>query len=122
MSRRGIQVIIQLFYIFPVIAVGATQPKKPFLKDRVLFNPETNGQAYLQVDIADTAQAFIAPAPGLTAGQIVRGKGPGLAVCAVIFPHGRPLALAQVGSPFFPGRVGKALIFCIHIRRLKDKE
>jgi hypothetical protein len=31
------------------------------------------------------------------------------------------LAFTQVRTPFFPGGIGKAFIFCIHIRRLKKR-
>src|SRR6185503_2306906 len=114
MRRRIFQVIIQLLYILAMVAFGVTEAKVTLLNDRVLFVPQTDSKAKNLIIVRDAADTLLAPAISFTAGHIVGNIIPGIAVCAVIFAHGPPLAVAEVWTPVFPGRIFQANLFFIH--------
>ena len=102
MCGRGIQVVIQLFYIFPMVPFRPGQPEEPLLQNRVLPIPKRQRKAQPPFAIADTEQAIFAPAIRPAARMIVRQIAPALAGGGVIFPHRAPLTLRQIRPPPFP--------------------
>src|SRR5271166_3379129 len=69
------------------------------LEDRVLAVPESDGKAQALLLVADASDAVLAPVIGAGSGLIVSEVVPGVAVLAVVFPDGSPLALAQIRAP-----------------------
>src|SRR5690348_13753676 len=101
-ARRVVEIEVTLFYIFPVIPLGATQPEQPFFDDRIAAIPHRDGEADELMTIAESEEAIFVPAISARARLIVREIVPRIAVCAVVFAHGSPCAFAQVRSPSLP--------------------
>jgi hypothetical protein len=101
MGRRVVEVIVEFLDIFPMISFMAVQAKEPFLKYGVLAIPEDKSKTEVLVDIGDACWAILTP-PVYARVRVVIGEIiPGFAFLTVVFAHGPPLALAQVGSPPF---------------------
>ena len=105
MVGRAVEVVIEFLDVLPMVALAVVEAKKTFFQNGVLPVPEGGRKAQVLLVVADTADALFPPAPGLGAGLVVGRRVPGVAVGAVIFPHGAPLAVAQVGAPFQAVRV-----------------
>ena len=101
-ARHGVQVPPVLLDVLAVVGLGAGQPERPLLQDRVPAVPQRQAQAQALLDVAEPGQAVLAPPVGLGPGVIVRQVVPGLAVGAVILADRPPLALADVGAPQVP--------------------
>jgi len=100
--RRGVEVPPVLLGVLAVVALVAREAEDPLLEDRVLPVPERERQAQVLIGVADPTEPVLAPAVHPRAGLVVRERGPGLAVVAVVLAHGPPCALAQVGAPTTP--------------------
>src|SRR5262245_22275399 len=114
MGRRRVEIEIILLDILAVVAFRVGQSEKPFLENRVLAIPQRQRKAQALVVVGKTRQTVLAPAIRAGARLIVAEVVPGIAVFAVVFAHGSPLALAQVGAPLPPQdpaltRLGEAL-------------
>jgi len=89
--------------LFAVISFGTGQAEKPFLQDGVFAIPQCEGEAEPAFAVGDAEQAVLVPAIGAAAGVIVRKIIPTRSL-RLILAYGRPLSLAQVGSPALPVR------------------
>src|SRR5208282_657012 len=101
-GRRAIEVIVKLFDVFAVIALGIGQPEQPLFQDRVASVPQRKAETQKQPVIAKAADPILTPAIGPAASMIVRKIFPSRAVFAVILAHRSPLALAEIRSPSPP--------------------
>ena len=102
MSGGGVQIVIELFAIFAVVAFAVGQSEQTFLEDGVACVPEGQRKAESLVMIGKSGDAILAPPVGATAGMIMGQITPRVAVCAVIFTYRPPLPLAKIGSPLSP--------------------
>ena len=87
-----------------MIALAVRQSKHSLLEDRVPAVPESDGKTQTLLLVADAGDTVFAPVIGTRSGLIVAKVIPGIAVLAVVFSDGSPLALAQVRPPELPGR------------------
>src|SRR5262245_29313257 len=104
-----------------VIAFAVRQADEPLLEDGVALIPEGERQAKLAVVFAIARQSIFAPAVGAATSVIVRQIIPGRSAGAIVFAHGAPLTLANVGAPLAPGlfaAIGlvESLLFGGHFR------
>src|SRR5690606_27551121 len=72
------------------------------LEDRIPLVPQRQAQAPALCLVAETGQAVLAPAISAAARLFMGDVGPGVAIGAVVFAHGAPLAFAQVRAPLTP--------------------
>src|SRR5205814_1168552 len=82
--------------------------EQAFLQDRVLSVPKRQRETEALFVIGKAGQTVFAPAVGARTGLVVAEVVPGVAAFAVVLADGPPLALAEVGSPLFPGEVSLA--------------
>src|SRR5271156_4370356 len=101
-GRRSIKVVVILFYILAVIPFPVVKPKKALFEDRIFLIPHGQRKTDVLVTVAETGDAVFAPAVGPGTGVIVRQIVPGIAIRAVIFADGAPLAFGEIGSPTLP--------------------
>src|SRR5690348_12975324 len=85
-----------------MIPFGVGQTEQPFLQDRILAVPQRDREAPAHIEVAEPADAVLAPAIGATARMFVRQIVPGIALCAVVFAYGAPLPLAEIRPPMAP--------------------
>ena len=71
--------------------------------------PQRKGEAEVLIAITDTCQPIFVPAVDTAAGMVVGKVMPGITIGAVIFTHGAPSALAEIGPPMFPIRLVVAI-------------
>src|ERR1700730_13043325 len=102
MGWCAVEVIIIFFYVFTMIALVSCKPEISFLQQRIFFIPKGYGKTKKLFFIANSADAFFAPAISLAPGHIVSERFPGSSFDAVVFPHSAPLAIRNIRSPFFP--------------------
>ena len=102
MGRSRVEIKVILLNVLAVVALRVGQPEKPLFKNRVLAIPQRQSEAQALVVVGKTRQTVLAPTISARARLIVTEVVPGVAVFAVIFANGAPLALAQVGSPLPP--------------------
>src|ERR1700704_3376239 len=105
-----------------MIALAVAQAEHALLQDRILAVPQRNGDAQILLGVAKPADPVLAPAIGAAACMLMGQVVPGVAIGAVVFAHGAPLALAHIGTPFAPGlpaRIGllQAFPFGAGLRR-----
>src|SRR5690348_7188719 len=79
----------------------------------------------MAVVVAESRDAIFAPAVGAAAGVIVWKVIPRGAAGAIVFTHGSPLALAEIGPPLSPGLLVvlgflKAFLLVVHGRGRLD--
>ncbi len=116
MGRRGVEVVVILLDVLAVVPLGTGQAEQPLLEDRVAPVPEGGGEDDELVAVAKPGDGVLAPAVRLAPRLVVRQKGPGFAISAVVFADGRPGPVADVRPPPPPaGRavvdLGQALVF-----------
>src|SRR5277367_2310184 len=99
---RRIEVVVILFYILAVIPFPIAQTEKALFEDRIFLIPHGERKTDVLMAIAETGNSIFAPAIGPGAGVIVREIIPGIAIRAVIFADGPPLAFGEVRSPTLP--------------------
>jgi len=93
MGRRGVEVVIQLLDVLPVIALGSREPEQPLLENRIALVPQGEREREATLIVADAEQAVLASAVGATAGLVMGEVFPAIAVGRVVLPHRSPLAL-----------------------------
>ena len=108
-SRRRVEIKIIFLDVLAVVAFVAGEPEQPFLENRVLAVPEREREANILMPVGDAAEPVFAPAISAAARMIMGKILPGGAVGAVVFAHGAPLALGEVGSPAFPVNFARAV-------------
>ena len=72
MSGGGVQVVVQLLAVFPVVPLRTCQPKQPFLQDGVLAVPQGQRKAEATLTVSDTQETILSPAVGPRPSVIVR--------------------------------------------------
>src|SRR5688500_15574913 len=102
MGRRRVEVIVQLFYVFAVVAFAVREAEEPLFEDRIFFIPEREGEAEPLLAIAESSETVFAPTICAAAGVFVRKIFPGIAMRGVIFAHRAPLAFRKVRTPPAP--------------------
>src|ERR1041385_6220881 len=102
MRGRRVEVEIVFFYVLAVIALVARQAEDSFFQDGISLVP----QCYCETDhllaVADAGQPIFIPAIGAGTSLVVREVFPSVSVRTVVFAHGAPRALAEVGPPALP--------------------
>ena len=109
-ARDRVEVVVDLLDVLAVVALLIGQAEQAFLEDAVAPVPQGQGQAQAAALVADPRQPVLAPPIGTGAGLLVRQCPPGIAVGAVILPHGPPLPLGEIGAPQGPRPVAPALL------------
>ena len=105
MGRRAVEVEIILFDILAVVPFAVGKSEETLLQNRVLAVPQRERKAEPLLVVREPCEPVFAPAVG-AGPRLVMGKvSPGVAVVAVVLPHGSPLPLAQVRAPFPPRSV-----------------
>src|SRR5262249_25179540 len=102
MGRRGVQVVVDLFHVFAVIALAVGQAEEPLLQNRIATVPKGQRQAQALFVVTDAGYAVFPPAVSPATGMVMWKVIPGGAVGAVVLAHGAPLSLAEVRAPFAP--------------------
>jgi len=102
MRGRAVEIEVVLFDILAVIPFASRQPKQALFQDRIMFIPESDGEAEVLVAVANSSNAIFIPAVGAGARVVVGQIIPGGAVGTVILTHRAPGALAQIWSPALP--------------------
>jgi hypothetical protein len=87
-SRRRIQVIVQLLDVLSVISLGSRDAKEPFLEHSILLVPQGKRKAQTLVVVADTRDAILSPPVRPRASVLVGKVCPSIAVPRVVFPNG----------------------------------
>src|SRR5262245_19133671 len=107
-----------LLDVFSVVAFVIRQAEQSLFQDRILAVPEGDTEAQELVAIAEPAERILAPAIRPAARVIVGEIFPGAAVSAVVFTHGSPGAIADVGAPPLPPlAILQALVFRRRVER-----
>src|SRR5262245_35632797 len=102
MCRRAVEKKIVFLHILAVISFLIGQTKHPLFEDRVPFIPQCHSEAYMLPVIAKAPHAIFVPAIRAAARMVVRKIVPGVPICAVVFSHGSPGALAKIRTPAMP--------------------
>ena len=103
-AGRAVEIPPQLLDVLAVVAFGVGQPEHPLLQDRVLAVPQRQPEAPGLLLVAEAGDGVLAPAIGAPAGVIVGKVRPGVAVGAVVLPHGAPLPFGHIRPPPPPSR------------------
>ena len=117
-GMRGgtIQVIVHFLHVLAMVGLSVGKAKDSLFQHFVLMVPECERQADMLLAIRETANSLLAPAVGFGARHLVGNVVPGIAIPAVILPHGTPLPFRQIGAPFFPTFIilleGESYLFC----------
>src|SRR6266852_2383883 len=116
MRRSVVEVEVVLFDVYAVIALISCESEEAFLQDRIAPVPHCQRKADVLVAVADAAYSIFIPAISPRPRVIMRKVFPCRAVCAVVFAHRSPCALAHVGAPPLPMcaavfRLAQALLF-----------
>src|SRR6185503_9887035 len=120
MSRRRVEVVIELLHVLAVIAFAVGQSEQPLLQNRIAAVPQRQRQTQSLLVIAESSEAVFTPAINAAARMIVRKVRPHVAVRTVVLAHGSPLALAQIRAPLFPSEiVRRALREPLALRRVQ---
>src|SRR5271154_3280495 len=99
---RGGQVVVILFDVLAVIAFPVGKAEEALFQDGIFFVPQRQRQANVLVAIAKSGDAVLSPAIGAGACMVMRKITPCVAIGAVIFADGAPLALGEVRAPTLP--------------------
>ena len=103
--RRAVQIEVVLLHVLAVVTFGIGESEEPLLDDGVGSIPQRQGEAQQLLIVAESAQAILPPAVGARTRLVVGEVTPCVAVCAVVFAHGAPLALTEVWTPLLPGNL-----------------
>ena len=71
MRRRAVEVVVVLFDVFAVVALGAGEPEHALFEDGIAAVVERESKADALMAIADARDAVFAPAIGARAGVVV---------------------------------------------------
>ena len=110
MGRCGVEVVVEFLGVFAVVPLSVGEAEEALLEDRVLAVPQGQRQTQALLVVADAGQAVLAPAVSPAAGVVVRQVAPGVALGAVVFADGAPLAFAQVRPSLLPRPVTLAVL------------
>ena len=99
---RAVEVEVVLLDVLAVIALAVVQAEQALLEDGILPVPKSHREAKQLAIVGDACQPVFTPAISTELRLLVAEVIPGVAVGAVIFSYGPPLALTQIRSPFFP--------------------
>src|SRR5206468_3415075 len=102
MRWRRIEVVVALFAVLPVIALGSGESKHPFFQNRVFPIPKREREAQPAFAVGDPQQSVLAPPVSAASGLIVREIIPAASPFRIILPHRAPLPFAQKRPPTFP--------------------
>jgi hypothetical protein len=102
MGRRGVQVVVALLHILPVISLGAAQTEETLFEDRVSGIPESERKAKPPAPIADPQQSILTPSVSARTRVVVGKVKPRLLILGVIFPNCAPLPLGKIRAPSLP--------------------
>ena len=111
MRRSAVEVEVILLHVLAVIALAVGQTEQALLEDGILAIPEREREAEPLVVVGDSSQSVLAPVIRARTRLVVAEVIPGVAVVAVIFAHGAPLAFAEIGPPLLPRSVRVAGFF-----------
>jgi hypothetical protein len=100
-ARDIVEVIVQLFYVLAVVALTVAEAEEALFENGVFAIPEGYAKAKVLEEIRYACQAIFAPAVHTAMGMVEREVMPGIAIGAIIFAYGAPLALAQVRAPLY---------------------
>lgn len=119
MRRRAVEVVITFLHVFTVIAFAVGEAEEALFEDGIFSVPKGEGETKTLLIIGNAGEAVFAPMISAGAGLVVAEIIPGVAVLAVVFADGAPLAFAEVGAPFAPWDVLVAgfvetLLFGVH--------
>ena len=87
------------------IAFTVGQAEEAFLQDGIFSIPKRERKAQALFVVGEVCEAVFSPTVGSGASLIVREIVPGRTIAIVVLPDGAPLALAEVGTPFFPRNI-----------------
>ena len=102
MRWRCIKMVVQLLYIFSMISLRPGEPEETFFENGIFAVPKGQGKAEILIAVADSGQTVFIPSIGGGAGVFVGEVVPGVAVDAVVLPHGSPGSFGKVWAPMFP--------------------
>jgi len=101
-GRGGVEEVVQLLHVLPVVSLQAIEAVEPLLEDGVLPVPEGDRQAETALAIGDPQQAILTPAIGPGARHVVGEVPPRFPGRGIVLPHRPPLAVGEVGTPALP--------------------
>jgi hypothetical protein len=96
-----VEIVIEFFYVFTVIAFPVPETEQPFFQKGVFAIPKAYGEAEVLEHVGNACEAVFAPYVCPESGVVERKVVPGITVGAIIFAYGAPLAFAKIRSPFF---------------------
>ena len=102
MSRGGIEIVVALFDVFPVVALVPSETEEALFENGILAIPQRRGKAQSAFAIGPPIEPVLAPAVNTRARVIVWKLRPAMPVWGIIFPHRPPLSLAQIWPPSEP--------------------
>src|ERR1700723_881748 len=99
---RGVEVVVILFDVLAMVAFTIGEAEEALLEDRIFFVPHGQRETNVLMTIAEPRNAVFTPAVRPGSRMVVRQIIPGVAISAVVFADGAPLALGKIGSPPLP--------------------
>src|SRR5271166_4054804 len=107
---RGVEVEVVFLHVLAAVALRSGQSEGALLQDGIAAVPQSQRETQALLIVADAAETVLAPAIGPRARLIVGEVIPGLAVGAVVFAHGSPRPLGEIGSPQPPVLFSQTLV------------
>ena len=104
-GRRIVQVEVILLDIFAVVALAIGEAEQALFQNGIFAVPERKGKTEQLLVVAESGQTVLAPVISSRTSMIVGEVIPGISVRTIVFANGTPLPLAQIRSPFFPGKL-----------------
>lgn len=89
MRRGRVEIVIELFDVFAMIALVAGNTEHAFLQDWVLFIPKRQGKAQPLMIIRDTSYAVFTPSIGTRARMLMGKVRPSVSIIRVVLANGR---------------------------------
>ena len=102
MSGGGVEVVVALLDVLPVISFVPAKAEKAFLENGVLTIPEGGGKTEASFAIRPAIETVFAPTIDARAGVIVWELRPTVPMGRVVLSHRAPLPLAQIRPPTEP--------------------
>ena len=111
MRRRGVEIVVQLLDVFAVVAFRLARPKSRSLRMGSWPFQNARRQAEPALIVGPAGDSVFAPAVGALMSMIEREVPPAIAVGAIVFPDGAPLAVGDIRPPEPPrGRHGARFV------------
>src|SRR3970282_2492601 len=89
--RGGVEVVVALLAVLPVVPLRPRQAEEALLQDRVSPVPEGKGEAEAALPVGDPEQPVLPPPVGAAARLLGRKGIPTRAARGVVLPPGPPL-------------------------------